>query len=157
MHRRLRRLSFVFVIIAAASARLGAQTTGALPPAGWVGCYAIALDPWSRSLGVNAAYHAVPSTIFLDSMPAARGGWRVSPDIQYPGNGSFPGLPRWRVANDTAEVSWSNGFQPTTLRLVRHDSGELRGDAVVRSDANEFGEQLPRAAVIARRIACVPR
>jgi hypothetical protein len=42
------------------------------------------------------------------------------------------------------------------LRLTRQGANEMIGEAVVRSDANEYDTDLPRARVTARRIACVP-
>jgi hypothetical protein len=52
---------------------------------------------------------------------------------------------------------WSNGFQSTTLRLGRRGNKELRGTASVWSDANEFGDNLPRAKALATRTPCAPR
>jgi hypothetical protein len=153
---RLRMMGFILVAPMLAQASICAQTAAPRAPVAFAGCYNLALGAWSRPLGVNAAFHAIPTTIRLDTAAATRGGWRVSPDIVYPYPRRFPGTPRWTAANDTLEIMWSNGYQPTTLRLGRHGTDELRGHAVVWSDANEYGTDLPRAEVAARRIACAP-
>ena len=49
---------------------LNAQQAALAPIAG---CYRVEIGTWSRELGVNAAYHAVPSIIRLDTIAAARG------------------------------------------------------------------------------------
>lgn len=146
----------VLILVApmVASASLFAQTASPRAPAEFVGCFDLTLGTWSRPLGINAAYHAIPATIRLDTAAAARGGWRVSPDIAYPHPSRFPGTPRWTATQSSVEITWSNGFQSTALRLARYGT-RLRGQAIVASDANEFGTDLPRAEVVARRIACV--
>jgi hypothetical protein len=136
-----------------AAPSLCAQTASARAPAELVGCYDLALGAWSRPLGINAAYHAIPSTVRLETAAATRGGWRISPDIAYPHPSRFPGTPRWTATQDSVAITWSNGFQVTMLRLGKHGR-ELRGQAIVGSDANEFGTDLPRAEIVARRIAC---
>ena len=136
-------------------ARLGAQASPLSCSNAIAGRYLLTLSEWSRPLGTNAAYHAIPTDVLLDTI-AVRGGWKVSPDIKYPYPHRFP-APRWTFVRDTVQIMWSNGFQPTILRLVRNNANELRGEAVVRSDANEYGDNLPRAEVTARRIACAPR
>lgn len=148
-------LVVILVAVLSASPSLFAQTASPRAPAEFVGCYELALGPWSRPLGVNAAFHAVPATVRLDTAVAARGGWRVSPDIAYPYPSKFPGTPRWTARQSGVEIMWSDGFQSTALRLARYGT-RLRGQAVVASDANEFGTDLPRAEVVARRIECVP-
>jgi hypothetical protein len=148
-------LVLILVAPMLASASLCAQTASPRAPAEFVGCYDLALGAWSRPLGINAAFHTIPITVRLDTAAATRGGRRVSPDIAYPYPSRFPGTPRWTATEDTAEIVWSNGFQATTLRLARHGTQELRGQAIVGSDANEFGTDLPRAEIVARRIACV--
>ena len=135
-------------------AQLKAQVTC---PSSIAGRYSLTLGEWSRPIGTNAPYHAIPSEILLDTVPASsRGGWKVSPDIKYPFPHHFPGTPRWTISHDTVQVVWSNGFQPTIVTLVQRGTNTLSGEAVVSSDANEYGNDLPRAAVAARRIACVP-
>ena len=137
------------------SASVTAQTAIPRAPAAFVGCYKITLGAWSRT--VNAPeFHAIPARVRLDTALASQGGWKVSPDIAYPFPSRYPGTPRWIVTQDTVEIMWSNGFQPTTLRLGRHGDWELRGQAVVRSDANEYGTDLPHAAVVAERVVCAP-
>ena len=149
-------LVLVLVTPMLASPSLFAQTASPRAPAEFVGCYDLALGAWSRPLGINAAYHGIPPTVRLDTAAATRGGWRVSPDIAYPHPSRFPGTPRWTATQDTVVIVWSNGFQATTLRLGRHRTQELRGQVIVGSDANEFGTDLPRAEIVARRIECVP-
>jgi hypothetical protein len=156
MPGKQRLLVLILVASTLASASLCAQTASSRAPAAFVGCYDLTLGAWSQSLGVNAAYHIIPSTIQLDSAPATRGGWRVSPDIAYPHPSRFPGTPRWTAAQDSVDITWSNGFQVTKLRLGRRGTEELLGQAIVGSDANEFGTDLPRAEIVARRIPCVP-
>ena len=148
-------LVLILVALLSASPTLFAQSASPRAPAEFVGCYELALGPWSRPLGINAAYHVVPATVRLDTAVAARGGWRVSPDIAYPHPSRFPGTPRWTATQSSVEITWSNGFQLTGLRLARYGT-RLRGQAIVASDANEFGTDLPRAEVVARRIECVP-
>jgi len=148
--------ALVVVALSLIQARLGAQTSSPSCRSAIEGRYALTLGKWSRPLGINALYHAIPIEILLDTAAAARGGWKVSPDIAYPFPHHFPGTPRWTVLRDTVQIMWSNGFQPTILRLTRQGANEMIGEAVVRSDANEYGTDLPRARVTARRIACVP-
>ena len=150
-----RMLALILVAPILASASLCAQTASPRAPAEFVGCYDLALGPWSRPLGINAAYHAIPATVRLDTAVAARGWWSVTPDIAYPYPSRFPGTPRWTATQSSVEIMWSNGFQSTALRLARYGT-RLRGQAIVASDANEFGTDLPRAEIVARRIACVP-
>ena len=154
--RKPHMLVLILVAPMLTSASLCARTASSRAPAEFVGCYDLALGAWSRPLGINAAYHAIPATVRLDTAAATRGGWRVSPDIPYPYPSRFPGTPRWTATQSTVEVTWSNGFQSTALRLARYGAQELRGQAIVGSDANEFGTDLPRAEIVARRIACVP-
>lgn len=152
-----------FVMITGALAALilapskRAQSTAQPQDIVLAGCYRIAVGAWSRPLGVNAGFHAVPEKIRLDTAPASRGGWKVSPDIAYPYPSRFTGYPRWTVMGDSVEIGWSNGFQPTTVRLGRHRGAALRGIAIVQSDANEYGTSLPRAEVVARRIKCTSK
>ena len=148
--------ALVVVALSLIQARLDAQTSSPSCRSAIEGRYALTLGKWSRPLGINALYHAIPTEILLDTAAAARGGWKVSPDIAYPFPHHFPGTPRWTVLRDTVQIMWSNGFQPTILRLTRQGANEMIGEAVVRSDANEYGTDLPRARVTARRIACVP-
>lgn len=117
------------------------------------GCYQLNVGPWSRSLGVNAAYHAIPPMIRLDTT-AVRGGRVVRPNIAFPRGTPAPGTPRWILRNDTVEVLWSSGYQSTAVYLAVVAADSLRGHAVVGSDANEFGPNVPRAAVVASRVAC---
>jgi hypothetical protein len=119
-----------------------------------VGCYHLSRSDWSRALGVNARYHALPASIRLDTVRAARGGWTVAPDIAFPNANRFPGTPRWVFHADSIEIVWSNGYQVTTVRLSVTGGDELRGSATVSSDANEFGTDLPHASVVARRTSC---
>lgn len=147
--------ALVLLALPLVHARLGAQVSPLSCSSAIAGRYVLTLSEWSRPLGTNAAYHAVPTDVLLDTV-AAQGGWKVSPDIKYPYPHRFP-APRWTFFRDTVRIVWSNGFQPTILRLVQNKANELRGEAVVSSDANEYGVNLPRAQVTARRIACAPR
>ncbi|MCR4341547.1 MAG: hypothetical protein NUW01_16840 [Gemmatimonadaceae bacterium] len=150
-------MSFVLtggLALAVASRSGHAQATAAEAPASLAGCYELSLGSWSRPLGVNATYHKLPSSVRLDTVGAARGGWVLRPDIAYPYGNRFPGTPRWTATADSVVLTWSNGFQSTLVRVARRRNGDLVGEAVVGSDANEFGNDLPRAAVVARRTAC---
>jgi hypothetical protein len=141
------------VAVAISNSRAAAQSTPGAPTE-LVGCYGITKGPWSRPLGVNGEYHQVPLRIELDSARAAREGWVLRPDIVFPGGNEFPGTPRWTATADSVQLLWSNGYQPTWMRLVRRSATELAGEAVVGSDANEFGDDPPRALVKVRRIPC---
>jgi hypothetical protein len=123
-------------------------------PSELVGCYGITKGPWSRPLGFNGEFHQVPLRIQLDSARAAREGWVLRPDIVFPGGNEFPGTPRWTATADSVELLWSNGYQPTWMRLARRSTNALEGEAVVGSDANEFGDNPPRASVKLQRISC---
>jgi len=147
--------ALVAFALASTQDRLGAQASVLVCSNTIAGRYVLTLSEWSRPLGANSAYHAVPTDVLLDTV-AAKGGWRVSPDIQYPHPHHFP-APRWALLRDTVQIVWSNGFQPTILRLVRTNANELRGEAIVGSDANEFGDNPPRAQVTAKRIACAAK
>jgi hypothetical protein len=135
------------------AARLAAQSTS-VPAPGAPRCYRLVRGGWSRPLGVNAQYHALPPVIRLDTTPASRGGWTVAPDIAFPTPNRFPGTPRWTVRADSLEILWSNGFQVTTVRLDVTDSAQLRGTVSIGSDANEFGSNPPHATILARRVSC---
>lgn len=135
---------------------LGAQSTPVPSPA-VPRCYRLIRGEWSRSLGVNARYHALPAVIRLDTARAARGGWTVAPDIAFPSPNHFRGTPRWMRQADSIEIVWSNGYQGTTVRLGPPEGSELHGTAIVRSDANEFGTDIPHASIVAHRVSCAER
>jgi len=118
------------------------------------GCYTLTLGRWSRPLGVNGEYHQLPLRIDLDTASAAQGGWKLRPDLVFPGGNQFAGTPRWTATVDSVELLWSNGYQPTWVRLARRSVDQLQGEAIVGSDANEFGNDPPRAPVTARRRSC---
>jgi hypothetical protein len=120
-------------------------------------CYRLAQGEWSRPLGVNARYHTLPVMVRLDTARAGREGWKVAPDIDFPTPSHFRGTPRWTRQGESIEMLWSNGYQVTTVRLSPSGGDELRGTAIVRSDANEFGSDLPHASIVARRISCAAR
>ena len=132
---------------------LGAQGTPTAAPTE-TRCYHLSHGEWSRPLGVNAAYHAIPAMVRLDTVPAAHGGWVVVPDLAFPNDNHFPGMPHWTQQADSIGIVWSNGYQVTIVRLGPSRGEELRGTATVRSDANEFGTELPHASIIARRTTC---
>lgn len=117
-------------------------------------CYRLTRGEWSRPLGVNARYHVLPAVIRLDTMPASRGGWMVSPDIVFAFPNHYAGTPRWLRKADSVEILWSNGYEVTTVRLGTDKGNELSGIVTVRGDANEFGTDLPHASIIARRVSC---
>ena len=119
-----------------------------------IGCYGLTKGPWSRPLGVNGEYHQMPLRIQLDSTRAAREGWVLRPDIVFPDGNQFQGTRRWLATADSVELLWSNGYQPTWMRLARRSDTELEGEAIVGSDANEFGNDPPASSVKARRIPC---
>lgn len=118
------------------------------------GCYRVDMGEWSRPLGPDAAYHAIPAVIRLDTVPDATSGWRASPDIAFPQPSEERWVPRWTAKADSVEVMWSNGYLVTRLDLWRSSPAELRGVAIAESDAMEEGAALPRARVVARRVAC---
>jgi hypothetical protein len=125
-------------------------------PANFAGCYALTLEPWSRPVGGDARYHAVPPIVRLDTLPVDGGGLQLRPNIAYPHGRRLP-TARWLVKGDSVELAWSNGYQPTVVWLVRHADGSLRGRAVALSDAQVAGElPPPQARVTARRAACPP-
>ena len=156
MLRKLQVMGLIALATMLAPASLFAQRATRHPPPGIAGCYKLTIGEWSRPLGANAGYHAIPGIVRLDNARAMRGGWRALPDISYPTPNRLRGTPSWTAPRDTIEIMWSNGFQSTTLRLGRRGAKELRGSAIVWSDANEFGTDLPRARVTARRVACAP-
>ena len=86
-----------------APASLFAQRATRRPPPGIAGCYKLALGEWSRPLGVNAGYHAIPGVVRLDSARAIRGGGEPCRTLPIP----LPtGLRGTRVAapRDTVEI-----------------------------------------------------
>ena len=135
---------------------LGAQSSRGRKPAS-PRCYRLSHGEWSHPLGVNAAYHAIPAIVRLDTVPDAGDGWTVAPDIAFPTGHHFPGMPRWTQQGDSIGIVWSNGYQVTTVRLGPSRGEDLRGTATVRSDANEFGTDLPRASIVARPAPCTGR
>lgn len=106
---------------------LAAQSRSA--PLEVAGCYALAVGPWSRPLEGDPRYHALPDTVRLDTVTAEHGGWRLHPDIAYPGGGRFPGRPRWLMKGDSIDLAWSNGYQPTVVSLARRGDGTLRAES----------------------------
>jgi hypothetical protein len=146
---RLASLGFAVLLAQA----VGAQDTSA-PAQGVPRCYRLLRGEWSRPLGVNAQYHALPSIIRLDTTRAVRGGWTVVPDIAYPTKSRFPDLPHWTRQADSLEIRWSDGFQATIVRLPKGEGGELRGTATVWSDAHEFRRNPPHASILARPVSC---
>src|SRR6266536_4729037 len=107
---------------------LSAQSTQA-PTTAVPRSYRLIRGEWSRSLGVNARYHALPAVIRLDTARAARDGWTVAPDIAFPSPNHFPGTPHWMRQADSIEIVWSNGYQGTTVRLGPPKGNDLRGTA----------------------------
>lgn len=64
------------------SPSLCAQTASPRAPVEFVGGYDLALGAWSRPLGINAVYHAIPATVRLDTAAATREVWRrTSPTL----------------------------------------------------------------------------
>jgi hypothetical protein len=111
---------------------LGAQSTRGREPA-HPRCYRLSVGEWSRPLGVNAAYHAIPPIVRLDTVPVADDGWSVAPDIAFPTGGRFPGMPRWTQQGDSIRIVWSSGYQGTTVRLGPWRREDLRGIAPTSS------------------------
>ena len=125
-------------------------------PAYVAGCYALTLEPWSRPVGGDARYHSVPPIVRLDTLPVDGGGRQLRPNIAYPHGRRLPAA-RWLVKEDSVELAWSNGYQPTVVSLMRRADGSLSGRAVALSDAQVAGEPPPpQARVTARRTACPP-
>jgi hypothetical protein len=149
------RQQYILVVLLVAASASQAQTSGASPTAdvrAAAGCYAVTVGAWSPP-DPNPAYHRVPPRIRLDTTPTSRkGGWVLSPNIAYPYHGAFPGTPAWSLSGDTMRLLWSNGFQTTSVTLVRTDS-VWTGDAVAGSDA-VTGAPPPRAHVTIRRELC---
>ena len=148
---RWKLVSLGIVGLLAQAAR--AQDTAATPPA-VPRCYRLIRGEWSRPLGVNAQYHALPALVRLDTAPALQGGWKVVSDIAFPTKSRFGGWPRWTRQADTLEIQWSTGFQVTTVRLGWTAGKDLRGAVRVWSDANEFGRNPPHASILARPVSC---
>jgi hypothetical protein len=118
------------------------------------GCYTLAQEPWSRPF-VDSTLHKMPQTVSLDTATIENGGRRLRPNIPYLHGNRFPGTPRWQLTGDTVDIVWSDGFVPTTVKLVRVDDGTLRGHAVALSDAHYANEPPPpEAEVTLRRTAC---
>ena len=118
------------------------------------GCYNLTVGDWSP-VDINAAYHRIPPLIHLDTARAAFGRGRVlKPNITYPYHGAMPGTPNWNITGDTLRLVWSNGFQPTIVKLANRDSVRA-GEAIAESDAHPMPPPpLPRAPVLARRTPC---
>lgn len=117
-------------------------------------CYRLIQSEWSRPLGVNAAYHVIPEVVRLDTASAPDGSRAAAPDIAYPTPSRARGMPRWTHRGDSIQIVWSTRFQATTIRLGPSQGDDLRGTATVFSDANEFGTDLPRATIDAKRTSC---
>ena len=130
---------------------MGAQTTAARPAPR---CYRLTVGDWSRPLGVNARYHALPVEVRLDTVRVGSVGSTAAPDIDFPTGKHYPGTPLWTRKADTIEIVWSNGFQGTRVRVGASGDDELRGTVSVWSDANEFGTEPPHASVVAQRLSC---
>lgn len=84
-------------------------------------CYRLIRGEWSRPLGVNARYHALPAVIRLDTMPASRGGWVVSPDVAFPIPNHYPAP----LAGHTRPTA-SRFSGPTAITSPRCDLGPAR-------------------------------
>lgn len=151
MERKVQVMGLIALASMLGPAPVSAQTRRA--PPGIAGCYRLVVGEWSRPLGNIAAYHVIPSIVRLDTTRAMGGGWKALPDIRYPTPNRLRGTPSWTAPRDTVEILWSNGAQSTTVRLGRR-AKELRGSASVRSDANDFGADPPRARVVARKVGC---
>jgi hypothetical protein len=145
-------VSLILIVFALSHRELHAQTSDGRVPV-IAGCYHLARGEWSKPLGANAAYHALPQFVRLDTGSTGHRGRKVTPDIAFPTSRRFPGTPYWSIMGDTIRIVWSNGFQTTGLSLVR-EGADLRGLATVDGDAHEYGEDLPRASILARRIGC---
>jgi len=154
MQRRTRSTVTLALSLGVATVPLRGQSRTP-PPVDFAGCYALTLEPWSRPVGGDARYHAVPSLVQLDTLPVDGGGRQLRPNIAYPHGHRLPA--RWLMKGDSVELAWSNGYQPTVVSLVRRADGSLRGRAVGLSDAQVAGEPPPpQARVTARRVACPP-
>jgi hypothetical protein len=154
-----RSISIIAVVLAlsAGISRLPAQERPEEAPRAFAGCYELTVGPWSRDLAADAPYHEVPRNVYLDTLSAGRGGWRLRPDIEYPYGNAFPGTPRWTVIGNKLELIWSNGYAPTYVALVREKDGIFRGEATARSDVHLLPERpSPTASVSARHVRCPP-
>jgi hypothetical protein len=153
MHRRWRLLASIASVSWLLVGRAGAQVRDTPPPQ-LVGCYALTVGPWSPPLR-DSTHYAIPARVRLDTARAERGpGWKLTPNIQYPGGRSMRGLPNWLAGGDSAVLTWSNGFTPTVVTLHVRDSS-LVGEAVALSDAHYDGEPpRPRPPVSTVRRPC---
>lgn len=105
-------------------------------PARIAGCYTVSIGLWSPALGRDAPLHAIPYAVRLDTIPAERdGGWRLSPNIQYPRSNGTPRMPRWQmVFGNDVRLTWSNGVTLTIAQLTPDPEKRLFGEAVALSD-----------------------
>jgi hypothetical protein len=131
------RGTVVLFLALIASAPHPARGQGAAPSE-IAGCYTVSIGLWSPALGRDAALHAIPSDVRLDTVAAERGGgWRLSPNIPYPRSNATLVTPRWRmVFGDDVRLTWSNGATVTIVQLTPVPGKKLVGEAVAPNDGH---------------------
>ena len=146
--------AILLAVTALLPTRVAAQAAGEAPGA-VLGCYAVSVGAWRPRLQPGDPWHRIPAVIRLDSSRSGKKGWKMQPNIVYPGaRRPFPGAPRWMVSGDTLTLLWSNGFSPTIITLRRSGSAFI-GWAVAETDDHAPGEPArPQAPVTARRRSC---
>jgi hypothetical protein len=143
------RLGFLVSAVVLSFSALQAQAPLTTPH-----CYRLDVGPWQPSLAPNAAFHRIPPVIRLDTLFWEHGARRVEPPMSYPFHGEMPRTPYWKASGDTVRLVWSDGFNPTVLKLVRRRD-DLVGEAVAESDYRPSPEPpLPRATVTAHSLSC---
>ncbi len=150
----LHLVRFLAVLVFAPAA-VSAQDSAA---SAMVGCYALALGPWTPELGSNAQFHVPPDSIRLEiGSDPYRAGWRrAGPTIQHP-YASKHAWASWQPTNRRGfRVVWSDGFTGADLILFPRPDGMYRGVIVAVSDRKDESAPVPRAAVDARRVTCSP-
>ena len=129
-----RQLIVLFPILIASA--LHTVRGQAVPLSQIVGCYAVSIGIWSPALQRDARLRAVPANVLLDTLPAERGGWRLSPNIEYPASDATPRTPRWQmVFGDDVRLTWSDGVALTIAQLIPVPGKGLVGEVVALSDA----------------------
>src|SRR5690348_3712262 len=124
MMRVLVRLGFLLSAGALAFPKLQGQTRQMTPR-----CYRLDIGPWQPSLGPNGAYHRLPPVIRLDTVFWEHGARRVAPAMSYPYHAEIPRTPYWTAHDDTVRLVWSDGFNPTVVKLAGRGD-DLIGEAV---------------------------
>jgi hypothetical protein len=144
------------MLVAALFVTAAHRARGQAAPASIAGCYTVTIGNWSPGLGGEAPFHSIPSAVRLETTPAEGGsGWRLSPDLEYPGAEAMPGTPSWQMVGDGVQLVWSNGFTPTVATLTRVPGKGLVGEAVAETDAEPTpAPPRPRTRVVLEPRPC---